>query len=114
MTRLGGMALPLQSFSSRRYFSWKRSISARRSGPSDRNSIRPWTITPRISPLPETASATTDTRGSRRRLRTFCVLASLIIVSVAGSCRNHMAMASGAPSACTVARTTVSLVARNF
>src|SRR5690349_8109925 len=113
MTRLGGMALPLQSFSSRRYFSWKRSMSARRSGPSDRNSIRPWTTTPRISPLPETASATTDTRESRRRLRTFCVSATLIMVRLVGPCRNHIGMARGAPSACRVASTATSFVARN-
>src|SRR3989442_1122098 len=58
-------------------------------------------------------SATTLTRGSRRRLRTFWVSSTLSMVTLAGSCRNHIGIASGAPSACTVASTTTYRVARN-
>jgi len=47
------------------------STSARRCEVSDKNSARPWTVTPHTSPPPPTASATTHTRGSRRRFRTF-------------------------------------------
>src|SRR5437016_11745277 len=42
MTRLAGMDLPPQSRSRPRYFAWKRTMSARRSGPSDKNSARPY------------------------------------------------------------------------
>src|SRR5439155_205226 len=52
MTRLAGMARPPQSRARPEYLAWKRSTSARRSGPSARNSARPWTITPRTSPPP--------------------------------------------------------------
>src|SRR5207302_9061682 len=49
MTRLGGIVRPPHSRSRRGYFAWKRSTSARRSGPSARNSALPSTVTPRSS-----------------------------------------------------------------
>src|SRR5262245_7759385 len=114
ITRFAGIARPPQSRARPGYFAWNRSASAFRSGPSARNSALPTTVTPWISPRSETASATTHTRESRRRLRTFCVPSTLIIVSDPRSCRNHIGIASGAPSAWTVARTTICLPPRNF
>src|SRR5947208_3555133 len=96
MTRLGGIARPVQSRSRRGYL----------------NSAFPSTVTPRSSPPPDPASATTQTRASRRRLRTLWVPSTLIMVRLAASCRNHIGIARGAPSAWTVARIATSLLAR--
>src|SRR5204862_7264557 len=99
ITRSGGIWRPAQRRSRRgSYFERKRATRSRRSELSARNSTRPWTVTPEIAPVAETLSATTHTRGSRRRLRTFCVRSTVIIVSDAGLCRNHIGIASGAPS----------------
>src|SRR5437868_9543098 len=112
MTRLGGIGRLVQSRSRRGYLAWNCSTSARRSAVSGKNSALPSTVTPRSSPPPDPASATTHTRASRRRLRILWVPSTLIMVRLVASCRNHIGIASGAPSACTVARIATSLVAR--
>src|SRR5262249_9628993 len=112
ITRFCGITRPFHKRSAwGSYFVSERSGSARRSGESARNSARPRIDTPRTSsrvPL----SATMNTRGARRRFRIFCVSSMLIIVIAEASCRNHIGVRSGAPSAPIVASTTTSLVVR--